>query len=312
MSHKRLGPILLAIAAVIVIIATFSHEFGLRPKAAGSTPGTPSRLEDVVSQFTATMPTSGSDGYDAPTADERVTFTQAVHAVTERRLGMAQHLLEPLDYGVRTLQDASTGRELVILTEVPTPDGEIKHGWGLYVINPAASTRVLVEVAHPLFDVNTPEIGTAFFEAVDAQALLIAGTHRYADTDGSADVAHAAGSVFDAVNGELLTGSTFVVQPHGFDESDHSEEGDVVLSGGVSPPPPAVSQVAAQLETSGISVCVYGVAAACRDLGGTENLQGRTAVKRGATFVQVEMSRAVRDYPNSWGAVVAALVAALT
>lgn len=269
-------------------------------------------LSERVDDFAAQIPGQGSGGYYPPTHAQRSAFSRGVRAATASHLELARDRLAPLDYTVTALRDETTSRELVILEEVSLPDGSRQHGWGLYVINPAAGNSLLIEVPHPLYDVNTPAIGVALFEAADAQALLVAGTHRYANSDGSSDVAHADGSIFEAVDHELVTPGSIVVQAHGFDESDHGVEGDVVVSGGVTPTPPLVARLGARLTAQGIATCVYGDGQSCDDLGGTDNLQGHWAVARGATFVQVEMSRAIRDDAGCWQTVVAALAFVLT
>ena len=43
--------------------------------------------------------------------------------------------------------------------------------------------NVIVEVPHPIFDINTPEEGSDIFQGLAARALFIAGTHRCANPD---------------------------------------------------------------------------------------------------------------------------------
>jgi hypothetical protein len=133
--------------------------------------------------------------------------------------------------------------------------------------------------------------------------LLVAGAHRYANTDGSSDVAHVDRTMFAEVNRALVRSEHTVLQPHGFDESDResasgdSEYGDVVVSAGTAPPPAAVEAVSAALRGVGFAVCEYD-GDRCADLGATENVEGRWCREVGATFVHLELARNVRDDPS--------------
>ena len=64
-----------------------------------------------------------------------------------------------------------------------TTPGDVRHPRGIVA-------ALLVEVTHPVHDVNTPQVGVQAFREGRAAALLVAGTHRYANRDGSSDVAH--------------------------------------------------------------------------------------------------------------------------
>ncbi|MBI5563777.1 MAG: hypothetical protein HY870_02705 [Chloroflexi bacterium] len=66
----------------------------------------------------------------------------------------------------------------------------IRKGWGLYAFRVQAAYDVIVEEPHPLADADTPAIAAAIYRLLYARTLLIAGAHRGADADGSADVAH--------------------------------------------------------------------------------------------------------------------------
>ena len=84
--------------------------------------------------------------------------------------------MAPLAYGVRTLVDSVTRRRLYVFEERRTRGGEWPNGWGMYVIAAGSSRPLLVEVAHPVHDVNTPQVGVQAFRDGRAAALLVAGT----------------------------------------------------------------------------------------------------------------------------------------
>jgi hypothetical protein len=168
------------------------------------------------------------------------------------------------------------------------------------VIAAGAARPLIVEVSHPVYDINTPQVGIQAFRHGDAAGLLVAGTHRYANDDGSSDVAHDDGTMFAAVNRALVSRRETVLQPHGFSDSgtlteaDDLDDSDVVVSAGTAPPPPAVTAVAAALRRKGFAVCEYD-GRQCADLGATRNVEGRWCREVGATFVHLELDRDVRD-----------------
>lgn len=254
-------------------------------------------VERLVEQFVRELPGRASQAYDAPSVDDRKRFGAAVRLLASGRKDAAARLVGGLDYRLESLAGDASGRSLLVLHETRTADGDWPHGWGLFIFDLHTESRVIVEVPHPLYDVNTPQVGVALFEAAHARALFVAGTHRYANADGTSDVAHSRGSVFDAANRALVVADSVVVQPHGFDESDHPDDGDLVLSSGMSPPSDELQNVATALTIAGFAVCTYGEDYACHDLGGTTNLQGREVRQAGGQFLQVEIARAIRGDP---------------
>ncbi len=249
--------------------------------------------------FVSDIPERGSGAYDPPIAGDLRTFGSAVSLLLAGQVIGAGRLLDPLGYQVERFYDRQSQRRLVVVREVRAADGSWPHGWGLFVFDLQAASEMIVEVPHPLYDVKTPQVGVDLFDAAHAEALLVAGTHRYADADRGSDVAHADGSVFGEVNRRLADDRSVVVQPHGFDESEHAGDGDVVVSGGIAPPPAHVKVVGSGLTQAGFEVCVFGADAACDDLGGTDNLQGRWVRRVEGLFLHIEISRTIRDDPEA-------------
>lgn len=61
------------------------------------------------------------------------------------------------------------------------------------VVDPEASRDLIVEVPHPVFDLDTHRQGADLFRGADARVLLLAGTHRCSNRalspcDGQTDV----------------------------------------------------------------------------------------------------------------------------
>jgi len=109
--------------------------------------------------------------------------------------------------------------------------------------------------------------------------------------------------MFAAVNRALVGPGQIVLQPHGFDgedparEADDADHGEVVVSAGTTPSPPAIGAVTTALRVEGFSVCEYD-GDRCSDLGATRNVEGRWCREVGASFVHLELDREVREDPT--------------
>ena len=172
-------------------------------------------------------------------------------------------LLQPLQYDVKQLGDASTpaAKRFVLLEERRSRgrDGveRYRRAWGLYVIATRTRFPVLaVEVPHPCKstarcnavggDRRTHTMAVTTFERAGAKYLFVAGTDRGATAVGcpqrpcSADVAHEDASMFEAVHEAALTprlslpAAARVYQPHGFVTTSHPPScQEVVVSAGI-------------------------------------------------------------------------------
>ncbi len=80
-----------------------------------------------------------------------------------------------------------------------------------------------------------------------------------------------------------------------------------MLSSGEAEPGPVAPRLAEALEDAGFEVCLYD-GDRCWELAGTRNVQGAHARSVGATFLHLELSRALRQE----GAARTRLVDALT
>jgi hypothetical protein len=249
-------------------------------------------LREHVTRHVASAARKGSEAYADPSRAEARSLASAVRHAGADRLEEAARLLEPLGYQVVQLTTPE-GRRYVLVEELVGPDGALARHWGLYLLDPDFGTDLLVEVVHPIHDIDSHRVGVELFEAVRGRALFVAGAHRHANTDAGADVAHTSGSVFESAHAALLRPDTVVIQPHGFARERHPELDDIVISGGVSPPPPLVTALAESLRPT-VDVGVHD-RNRCRALAGTANVQGHSTRAAGATFVHVELARPLRS-----------------
>lgn len=269
-------------------------------------------LEGSVVRFVDNIPGRGSEGMGLPTDEQAVRFIDGIRAAQAGRPERAGELVGSMDYRVRTVVDSDTGRTASVFEEQRAADGSWPHGWGMYVVARHPVRRLFVEVPHPVFDIGTAQIGVAAFRKAGAAVLLVAGTHRYANRDGSSDVAHEDRTMFARVNRALVAKGDVVLQPHGFDADRGSGEGathgfDAVVSGGAYPPSTMVLAVASALSSRNFDVCVFD-GTRCAALGATGNVEGAWCSEVGADFIHLELSRMVRSDRHQWSAVVASTV----
>jgi hypothetical protein len=243
------------------------------------------------------MPRSKSEGYVVPTDREQADFAKVVSMIYSNELGPAADLLSQNNYTLNFYVDRGDDYAISYLLREQRP---IQKGWGLYALRVNSPSTIIVEAPHPLYDRRTPSIALDVYRALDARALLIAGAHRNANRDGSADVAHATNSVFQSVHESLSrelgvsSGDVVILQIHGFHTTKHEGYPQAVLGFGRNTAL-AETTVARELEAAltehGIKVglCLED---AWRDLCGRTNGQG--AVSNGAIFIHIELDELIR------------------
>jgi hypothetical protein len=300
------GRVLAAVSALVVLLLVAGAiVIASRPRAHDQVVTTSGDLEAYVRSFVGQLPRAETNGYQQPTPEQRSQMQSAFVALSGGRLDEALAIAAPLRYDVVSYTDEATGRTLAMLQEVRNADGSWPHAWGLYMVDPSSRSPLLVEVAHPVDDIDTPLVGVATFRKADARGLFIAGASRFADPGDIADVAHDSFSMFEAVHEAALTPASIVFEPHGFEVNAHVDVGDMVISSGTDQPDPVARDAARALAKDGYRVCLYE--GACSGLGATTNVQGASTRARGAQFLHIEMTMAIRSTRRDWDAVAAAV-----
>jgi hypothetical protein len=169
------------------------------------------------------------------------------------------------------------------------------RGWGMYIADYDTRPKLVVEVPHPNFDLNTEKVGIDLYRRTPGAAVLVAGAHRKAG-DGTADVAHNSDSLFNAVAMELAKLGLPQVQLHGFDDRSLPDT-DVVVSSGATPHTLVHEQIADRLAGQGLAVCRVWEQS-CGNLEGRRNVQGTATSGLGGVFVHVESASEVRSRPE--------------
>jgi len=109
-----------------------------------------------------------------------------------------------LGYKILLYRDRLSGEDFIILVEDET--SEHRRYWGTYVFRLGESNNYIIQIPRPLFELNVFEYGVSLFARLKAKALLIGGTHPYANADLSSDLISMDNkeNLFNLVNQVLL------------------------------------------------------------------------------------------------------------
>jgi hypothetical protein len=255
-------------------------------------------LRTQIERLEDRMPRAGSNGYVIPAEGDAAAFAGLVLAVESGDLLRAGELAAANRYRLVRYTDRGDGDAASYLLQELTP---IRKGWGLYAFRENPAANVIVEAPHPLADVGTPGIALDVYRTLEARALLVAGAHRDANRDGSADVVHVPGSVFQSIHNALVGGSqgmpepVVVLQIHGFASGKHSGYPQVVIGYDRQ----AAGQGSALAAAIRDALVSRGLEAGLcdgrswEDLCGTQNIL--SPVPEGAVFIHFELNEAVRS-----------------
>ncbi|KAJ3497968.1 hypothetical protein NLG97_g1499 [Lecanicillium saksenae] len=214
-------------------------------------------LEDYVAKFRDQIPLQ--DGTIPRRKNAKTSFRPSVPAANEdisravasaRRgdLQSARAIAALYGYSIIEYLDIgqSRNRDYLILREEPDESGACRRNWGMYIfakLGPRGRSYgapVSIQVPHPIFDMNTPQLGIRAFIETNADSFFISGIHRY-NTDASqapatwsnatsSDMAHNKYSLFLQLAEDFTRPAAFnrlrglramtVVQIHGFGNSD--------------------------------------------------------------------------------------------
>jgi hypothetical protein len=270
------------------------------------------RLQDLVARLASSDYVLGD-----PTVDSRpyVDPTPVLHAFRHLAsimawgdMKVAAKQAAEVDYEIIEFVDEPSQSKYYVLREdlsrVPT-----SRGWGSYILNPAGQTEAIVEVPHPIADVQTPEVGGVVFERSKAKGYLLAGAHRL-----KADVPDLVNSIFHQVHTAWVgpTAQVAAWQIHGFASAKHSfpQGAHVIASTGDGVIAPEIEQLDAICEDQGLASYVFNNRPATSkankrlngdvpgvmftSLAATANEQGRQSRSLGGSFVHVELETQVR------------------
>jgi hypothetical protein len=254
-------------------------------------------FRNQISYLEEKMPRANSEGYVVPSETEQGDFGELVVMISADDLARAAQLTTRNHYELIHYTDRGDDNAVSYLLREQKP---IQKGWGLYAFRVDSKSNIIIEAPHPRYDRRTPTVAMNIYRALDARALLIAGAHRNANSDGSADVAHAPESIFHSVHVALsqeiktATGDVIILQIHGFHTSKHDGYPQAVFGFGEKLQGREVT-LAKALERAfseqGITVGLC-TGYSWQDLCGTTNVQA--SVTNGGVFVHIELDEKLR------------------
>jgi hypothetical protein len=300
---KKIASVLVLAAAVLVAAAVAVP--GSKHPATSTGIERETDLAQVVAAFVRGIPREGEGRYSTPRPDEARRMAEVFSTLRAGQPGRAAQLAREVDYEVTKTSDVAG--DVAVLRE----GGTQRRGWGLFVQRLDGSSRLVVEVPHPIADAKTELLGLEIFNATRADALLIAGAHRSAAPGAEADVAHQPDSAFAAVNRAAAQRGTVVLQPHGFDARAPGRRlGDAVVSSGTPEPGLLAVALARELRHLGVRTCLYR-GDRCRELAARTNVEGIAARRAGAVFIHLELAKTLRSSAHRRARIVSAIDRAL-
>ena len=248
-------------------------------------------LANQVTSLEASMPGAGRGRVVVPSQADQAAWAALAARLLNQDIARAGALAAANSYELLAYSDrGDQGAADWILREVKP----IRKGWGLYVLRAEPANALIIEAPHPLADAGTPGVALAVYRALQARALLIAGAHRDANADGSADAAHTTQSIFQAMHLALTaSGSPIVLQIHGFAASKHPGYPQIILSHDLGTMTEMLDRLAQALTANGLTVGVCD-GKSWTALCGETNVQSQHM--RAGLFIHLELDEAVRAH----------------
>ncbi|WP_411103046.1 hypothetical protein [Streptomyces sp. cmx-4-9] len=258
---------------------------------AESAPTADNDLAQRISRFTAGFGEHG--GYRVPTGGERTALVRGVALLLDGDQDAARAQLATVDFTLDTVTDSASGRRYAEVADGVSESGPGNRGWGRVYVDLDHPPRWSVQVPHPLADARTELLGARVLRDAPGGVLVLAGAHRNAGKDKSADMAHRTDSAFHAVVQELMRRDLPGIQLHGFADESFPGRDAVVSTGSGDGAAADARNLTAALRGDGLTVCAASTER-CR-LSGTENEQGQVAAGDDVRFLHLELNRTVRS-----------------
>jgi hypothetical protein len=260
-------------------------------------------IVDLITDIRQHMPGMNSEKFVIPNAEQMNTFKQVFSSLNNLTFLSIQSVLSQYGYTFYIYYNLPSGDTLYILKE----DYPIQRGWGTFILNSKAVAHVAVECPHPLWDTNVEIVGIKVFIQAKARWYLLAGTHRYANSDNSSDPAHVTQCIFHEAH--MTFAPDTALQIHGFDKSSYVNYPDVVISNGTLYPPASLYKIrdsyVAKAFTAGVfSMSTYGD---LYQLGATTNTQGQWSNNNNKLFIHIEHDYPLRTNETKMNKVISAL-----
>jgi hypothetical protein len=262
-----------------------------------STPDTTVDFESFIIELETTMPGAFTEGFLLPSKSDQQAFRTTILFIMDQEIEAATRLASTFNYElVRFSDQVDSDAESYILRE----QQPIEYGWGLYIFRAQAPREVVIEAPHPVADVKTSTVALHLYRALDAKALLVGGTHRDANIDGSSDPARNQDGIFQIVHstlfqpGEEPDNKMIFVQIHGYSTARHPDYPEVILGYNWENDPEKDGILAKVVESMQKHKIHVGICDGKKYQGlcGVSNVQRQ--VTAGGIFLHIELSETIR------------------
>ncbi len=249
-------------------------------------------IESTVTDIVGTIPLSGTNSFVIPSTAQMNVFASVFSQMNSGTFSNVASLLSPYGYTVTKFYNKPTKDTLYLLKETLP----LKYGWGTFIFNPKSTNDLAIEIPHPIWDKYTWSMGIKVFLGAKAKWYILAGTHRYANSDTSSDMAHVTASMFYTAH--ITNANAIAIQCHGFDGSSSTYTGypDAVISCGTLYPSTIYYTLKDKYTAQGFNVGVfsYSTYSALNKLGAQTNTEGQWSNSNGKKFVHIEHDQPLR------------------
>jgi hypothetical protein len=261
-------------------------------------------IVDLITDIRNHMPGMNSEKFVIPTDDQITAFKTIFTSFNNMDLSGIQTSLNQYGYTFYKYLNTTSGDTVYIFKE----NYPIQRGWGTFILNPKSVLHVAIECPHPLWDTNVEIVGIKVFIQSKARWYLLAGTHRYANSDNSSDPAHVTQCIFHDAHTTFAPDTA--LQIHGFDKSSYVNYPDVVISNGTLYPPSPLYKLRDSYVSRAFTAGVFSMSTYpdLNQLGATTNTQGQWSNNNGKLFVHVEHDYPLRNNDTKSAKVISALV----
>jgi len=262
-------------------------------------------LEELVVERKQLMPGRDSEAFVQPGQDVLDRFESAFFYIMEGDYQSALSKVAVFNYEFAWLEMDEFSEPMMVLKE-GTP---ISRGWGTYIYNPGYTNNSAVQIPHPLFDMNTPEMGVKLFKELNPRWYMLAGTHRYANSGGEADMSHNENSVFQIAH--KVSDVEWTPQLHGFNDQNPVYENypEIIISNGTLDPHEVQFDLQDSFIAKNFSAGVFKEETEddLRLLAATRNVQGQWSREQPNQFIHLEFSNPIRTQSSLTNLAVAAM-----
>ena len=249
-------------------------------------------LEELIAERKETMPGRDSEAYIQPGQDVLDRFESAFLYLIEGDHNAAIAEVEAFNYELAWLEADGLDEPIpVLLEKLP-----VSRGWGTYIYNPGYTNNSSIQIPHPLFDIDTPEMGVKLFNEINPRWYIMAGTHRYANEGGEADMSHNENSVFQIAH--TISNVEWTPQLHGFNDQNPIYDGypEIIISNGTQSPHDIQFDLQDSFRARDFTAGVYKEEThdELRLLAATQNVQGQWSQNSTNQFIHLEFSNPIR------------------